>query len=63
MVHFTFVEETSNEPENIHSDTQEKEMAATIKSSKSHSILKKTANFLLKYFDQSNSVRIFISKN
>ncbi len=63
MYHFTFIEETSGESENTHSDSQQKKLAASIKTSESHSILEKTANFLHKYFDHSNSIRIFISKN
>jgi hypothetical protein len=64
MYHFTFIEETSLETEAKRSGTQENERIETLtESTKSQSLLKKTAYFLHKYLDQPNCVRIYISKN
>lgn len=64
MYHFTFIEETSSETEDKHSEMQEKETINTADNmTKSQSFLRKTAIFLQKYIDQPNCVRIFISKN
>jgi len=64
MYHFTFIEETSIETEDKHSEPQEQEHTQTIsKVSKPENILRKTAYFLHKYLDRQNCVRIYISKN
>lgn len=63
MVHFTFVDEgapqTEREGSLLEEITAEK---AEIQSNKSNTFIKSTANFLVRYFNQPNCVRIFISK-
>lgn len=64
MYHFTFIDETSTDPEVIPSEPQEKASKMPInKISKSRKFMKRTSHLLYKYLDQPNCVRIFISKN
>ncbi len=64
MYHFTFIEETSMNAEDKHSEMQENEALTAAENQKKPSgFLSKTASFLHKYIDQPNCVRIFISKN
>ena len=64
MYHFTFIDEASAESEKNIDKKQEnnvKNMNAQMKSTKA--TFSKTANFLHKYIEQNNNIRIFINKD
>lgn len=74
MYHFTFIDEASTGNENLSNETlsnetlslekQETDLKHTIEQPEiKKNIIKKTANFLHRYLDQPNCVRIYISKN
>ena len=64
MHHFIIIDEASPEIEPMRSELQETTLEkGTEQGHFSKNILKSTAHFLHKYFDQSNCDRIFISKN
>jgi len=60
MHHFVIIEDTSKETRQGYPEQQ---TGSTEKDPQQKNILKSTARFLQKYFDQPNCVRIFISKN
>lgn len=64
MYHFTFIDEASTENELVNSEKQETVLENKIEQNENEkNIIKKTANFLHRYLDQPNCVRIYISKN
>jgi hypothetical protein len=64
MYHFTFIDEASTSTEQKTS-VQQNNCSEIVEeqSVKTKNLFKKTANFLYRYLDQPNCVRIFISKN
>ncbi len=64
MYHFTFIDEASVENEQERSNSQEQEAAQVNENAEQkNKIIRKTSEFLHRYLDQPNCVRIFISKN
>jgi 4-diphosphocytidyl-2C-methyl-D-erythritol kinase len=64
MYHFTFIDEASVENEQERSNSQEQEAAQVNENAEQENkIIQKTSEFLHRYLDQPNCVRIFISKN
>jgi hypothetical protein len=64
MYHFTFIDEASAENEQKSSNLQKKALEqANEKSDPKNSLIQKTSDFLHRYLDQPNCVRIFINKN
>jgi hypothetical protein len=64
MYHFTFIDEASIENEQESSNLQEKMITQeNEKSDQKNTIIQKTSEFLHRYLDQPNCVRIFINKN
>lgn len=64
MHHFIIIDEASPEVEPMCSELQETTLEKEIKQvQNSRNLLRSTAHFLHKYFNQPNCVRIFISKN
>ncbi len=64
MYHFTFIDEASAENEQERSYLQENTLEqVNEKSDQKNTLIQKTSEFLHRYLDQPNCVRIFISKN
>ena len=64
MYHFTFIDEASHENEQDLLQVQETAQHEQIENSQERNTLfQKTTEFLHRYLDQKNCVRIFISKN
>ena len=64
MYHFTFIEETSAELEQDRVEMQENVFEPeNMGSEKKNTLVQKTSDFLHRYLDQPNCVRIFIKKN
>lgn len=64
MYHFTIIDEASKEYDRLSAQPQETTLQAEKVTEKgTTNIIKKSAHFLHRYLEQSNCVRIYISKN